>query len=125
MPPRFDVYASRRPSGDQVGSRFDDFAGVTMRSLFPDLRSRMNTSKTPFSSRPVNASCSLSVRGQKRGVWLYLPWKVTRFAPPPDDDITKICGEPCRLDTNAICVPSDENEGELSIAGLCVRREIT
>ena len=82
----------------------------------------MKTSNTPFSSRPVNAICGLSVRGLKRGVWLYLPWNVTRLAPPPVDDITKICGEPCRFDTNAICDPSGENDGELSIAGLWVRR---
>ena len=85
----------------------------------------MNTSKTPFSSRPVNAIWGLSVRGLKRGVWLYLPWKVTRLAPPPPAGITKICGEPCRFDTNAICEPSGEKDGELSMAGLCVRRPST
>src|SRR4029078_7872878 len=89
------------------------------------LRSRMNTSNAPFSSRPVKAIWGLSARGLKRGVWLYLPWKVTRLAPPPDDDITKIWGEPWRFDTNAICEPSGEYDGELSLAGLCVSRPCT
>src|SRR6476620_5183930 len=111
MPPRVEVYASKRPSGDQVGSRLDPFPWATMRSIRLVLRSRMKTSNTPFSSRPVNASCCLSERGQKRGVWLYLPWKVTRLAPPPDDGMTKTWGEPCRLETNAICDPSDEYDG--------------
>ena len=79
-------------------------------------------SNTPRSSRPVNAICGLSARGFQRGVWLYLPWNVTRlaFPAPPVDGITKICGLPCRFETNAICEPSGEYDGELSIAGLMV-----
>jgi len=39
---------------------------------------------------------------------------------PPLDDITKICGLPERLDTNAICDPSGDQDGELSMAWLVV-----
>src|SRR5947208_15392144 len=108
-----------RPSGDQVGSRFEPLPWV-MRLTLPERRSSTNTSKAPRSSRPVKAISDLSGRGFQRGVWLYLPWKVTRLAPPPEADITKICGVPWRFDTNAICDPSGENAGELSIAGLLV-----
>ena len=34
----------------------------------------------------------------------------------------KICGEPCRFETNASWLPSGEKLGELSMAGLVVRR---
>ena len=85
----------------------------------------MKTSNTPRSSRPVKAICGLSARGLQRGVWLYFPWKVTRLAPPPEADMMKICGEPCRFDTKAICEPSGEKAGELSMAGLLVRRAST
>ena len=77
-------------------------------------------SNTPRSSRPVKAISGLSARGFQRGVWLYLPWKVTRLAPPPPAGITKICGLPWRFDTKAICDPSGEKDGELSMAGLVV-----
>src|SRR6187551_657732 len=109
----------RRPSGDHVGSRLDPRPCVT-RSMRPDLTSMTKMSNTPRSSRPVKAICGLSVRGLHRGVWLYLPWNVSRFAAPPDAGMVKICGEPWRLDTNAICEPSGEKQGELSIAGLVV-----
>jgi hypothetical protein len=79
-----------------------------MRSTFPVLMSMTKTSNAPRSSRPVKAICGLSVRGLQRGVWLYLPRNVSRFAAPPVAGMMKICGEPCRLDTNAICEPSGE-----------------
>src|SRR6185503_12818608 len=62
--------------------------------------------------------------GFQRGVWLYLPWKVMRRPLPPDDGMTKICGEPWRFDTKAICEPSGEKLGELSMAGWLVRRAL-
>ena len=73
----------------------------------------------------MNAICGLSVRGLQRGVWLYLPWKVSRLAAPPAADMMKICGEPWRFDTNAICEPSGEKHGELSMAELLVSRPST
>jgi hypothetical protein len=40
----------------------------------------------------------------------------------PSAFITKICGEPDRSDTKAICSPSGDHAGETSIDGLNVRR---
>jgi hypothetical protein len=38
--------------------------------------------------------------------------------------MTKICGEPWRFETKASCEPSGEKFGELSMAGLLVRRPL-
>src|ERR1051325_946662 len=83
-----------------------------------------NTSNTPRSSRPVKAMNDFFGSGFQRGVWLYLPWNVSRLAPPPAEPITKICGEPWRLETKAIWPPSGENDGELSMVGLFVSRDL-